>query len=135
MTTIPTADWGRIKAHLQRQGLMDHQGVTTTPKARHCRRCGAAVTAAIDDLGLTTAAHPVPTTTAGELAALLAGLHTFTLMPGRLIFRNARIIRKWSPDEYDVLVQHRCGMPIPPANPLRMTTRRKECDPNAPIPF
>lgn len=128
-------DWQRVKRTLIAKGLMDHQGVTATPKARHCRRCGAAVIAAIDDDGLTTAVDPHPTTVAGELAALLAGIRTYTHIPGyRLLHRRAGRIRMNDPDEYDVLIGHRCRNPPPPINPNRERPR-KEYDDDAPPPF
>lgn len=127
--------WERVKASLVAKGLMDHQGVTAKPKPRHCARCGAAVIAAIDDLGLTVACDPHPTTVAGELDALMRGAATFTPLDGRaLVYRTARRIRQWNPDLYDVLVIHECRMPPPPINPTRIRPRRKD-DSNAPPPF
>ena len=128
-------DFQRVKAKLLRDRLMDHQGVTRTARPRHCGRCHAAVLAGIDDLGITVSVHPTPTTTLGELEALMAGVDTFLLAGGRLIYRNASKIKARSPDEYDVHVTHQCGKPPPPTNPQRMKPPRKEYTNDDPIPF
>lgn len=128
------SDWQRVKRTLTAKRAMDHQGVTAKPRPRHCARCRRAVIAAIDDCLITVSCEPTPTTTAGELEAVFAGLPTFILIPGRLLFRNARRIRAKHPDEYDVLVGHRCDRPPPPKNPKRTITR-KEYAHDAPPPF
>lgn len=117
MTSLPPA----AKRALIAKGLMDDQGVTARPRQRHCRRCGAAVIAALADT-LTVAVHPTPTTVAGELAALLAGARTYQVWGSSMSYRDHWVIRAAvnHPDVVDVHVAHSCGMAAPEANPKRM---------------
>ena len=133
MTPLP---FDVVAAKLQRDGLMDHQGVTRTARLRHCRRCGLSVLAGIDNLGITVACWPTPTTHRGELSALLAGLRTFYRDGDRLISRNQWNIGRVSPDEHDVHVQHRCGDRIPETNPRRnKESLERKSDDYGPPPF
>lgn len=131
MTSLPPA----AKRALLARRAMDHQGVTRKPKPRHCRRCGMAVIAAIDDHGLTTSVSPTPTTAKGELDARLAGLRTFTLWGGEMLYRSYWEIKGLHPDRYDVHVIHECGTPPPEINPKRIKPPIRKEDDNAPPPF
>lgn len=132
MTPLPSA----ARQSLLNKRLMDHQGVTRTARLRHCRRCGLAVLAGIDNLGMTVACWPMAITHRGELSALLAGLRTFYLDGDRLISRWHLNIGRISPDEHDVHIQHRCGDPVPETNPLRVKKPlERKGDDYGPPPF
>lgn len=123
------------KAALVAGGHMDESGATRRPRPAHCRACRLAITAAISDAGFTVKAWPVPTTALGELQALMAGLRTYTALPDELLYRDASRIRGNDADARRVLVEHRCGDPPPPGNPIHAVKRIREYAPNEPPPF
>lgn len=122
----------KATAHLIANGHMDEQAVTHTPKARHCRHCGLAVTAAITDAGFTAACWPTPTTPLGELQALTAGLRTYTALPNDLLHRDDFRIRGRNANQARVLVQHRCGDTPPPPNPVHTAAASSTALPDTP---
>lgn len=108
----------RVQAALIAAGHMDEDRVTRRPRPAHCRTCRHAITAAITDSGFTARCWPTPTTTLGELQALLAGLATYTALPDELLYRDDFRIRTNDANRARVLVEHRCGDPPPPTNPI-----------------
>lgn len=95
-------------------GVMTENRVTRKAKITRCPAgCGALVLAAIDDLCFETFCHPAPTTRAGELQAVLAGLRMHTLIGDELVHRGAHRINSRSADEESAYPDHRCGMHFP----------------------
>lgn len=102
-------------------GVMTSGFITRKAKYRHCPRgCGLIVLTAIDDIGFTTTCDPHPTTTLGELQALLAGRRTYTTVGEELVYRAAHRIVARDTDREPVYVQHECGIPPPPTNELHV---------------
>lgn len=101
----------RIQDHLIDTGAMTEQRVTHTPRPRHCRHCGLAVIAAIDDLGFESVCDPHRLTKQGELEALMHGRWTFAINPygGGMYARRARQIMHRPADEEYVYAAHKCG--------------------------
>lgn len=131
-----TTPWRVIQEHLINDGVMTEQGVTRTPKPRHCRDCGAAVIAAITDLGLEVAVHPTPTTPGGELGALMAGSATYALLDhGEMVHRDQYRIAKRNADQECTYIQHVCGMPQPERNTHFIKEKHEIDSDNAAPPF
>lgn len=128
-----------ITPHLKRaliaKSVITETGLTRKARTRHCR-CGLAVIACIDDLGLDAIAWPTPTTTLGELVAALAGLRTWhhAASSEALIARGPHTIRAKPADTVRVLVQHRCGDP-PPERADTATSAPAAPDYHRPPPF
>lgn len=104
-----TTPWRVIQQSLINQGVMTEQGVTRTPRQRHCSGCGRVVVAAITDLGFEVAVDPLPLTIEGELDALVAGRETYALLDhGELVWRNHHRITFRSADEEQAHALHEC---------------------------
>ncbi len=99
-------------------GHLDSDGVGRRAVATFCRRCSVAILTGYDAdrCGLRVRVDPQPLDALGELAAVMAGLATYTLRTGlagrpELDHRYAERMRGEQPmaGMYDVLAEHRCG--------------------------
>jgi hypothetical protein len=124
-----------VQARLYRECLIDEYGASRRPRPGHCATCRLAVTVAITDSGFTVKAWPTPTTVLGELQALVAGLRTFTALPDALLYRAEDVIRSNDADRRRVLVEHRCGDPPPPMNPVHLVKAIPSTTGNEAPPF
>ena len=111
-----------LPPHIQRaliaDGTITETGLTHTPQPRTCPHCGHRTLTAIDDLGTDATTWAWPTTTIGELTALLTGLRTWHRNThGELTARGPHTITAKPANRYDVHTQHRCDDPPPPAKP------------------
>lgn len=114
-----SAPWQAIKARLVADGQMSDQGVTRTPKARHCRDCGRSVIAAITDLGFEIAVEPMATTPAGEFTALMNGGETYALLDhGEMVWRSQHRIAYATPNKERTHAMHECEKAPPEKNPI-----------------
>lgn len=127
-----------VLEHLIDDGTITENRVGHTARIVRCpSRCGLLVLAAIDDLGFESFCHPAPTTVAGELAAVLAGLRMHTVIAGQLVARGAHRMLAKNADEEPAFPQHQCGKAMAfPMNPIHAERQRaafpKDTDP---IPF
>lgn len=141
--SLPT--WLRTK--LQRDGLMDDNGLTRRARARRCTTCRTYLLAGLDgDLCAFPAyVDPTPLSAHGEAAALILGRRTYALWHrgGRLeLTPRDRWQIKGSPaghpkNRFDVHAEHICGsgpLPSAPSVHERFTTA-VPLTPNAPAPF
>lgn len=120
-TTMP--DW--LIQKLAGDGILDPDTrLTHKPKPRRCPHCHAIVLAALNDLGIPTRLDLWPTTSAGELFALLTGRTTYALDHGELYPRNAWHIAGRPADGHRVHVAHECHGPPLPTNPKFMPAPR-----------
>ena len=117
--------WQRVRDQLINDGAMTEQGVTRTPKPRHCRDCGRAVIAAIDANGFEVAVEPTPTTPAGELGVLLAGGRTYALIYGAMHYRTARRIEYQDANNETVHAMHECGKAPPETHPAYLAKKER----------
>ena len=125
----------RAQAALIRDGHMDEDRVTRTPRPGHCRHCHLAVTAAITDAGFTVLLWPVPTTPLGELQARLAGLRTFTALEHDVLYRDDYRITGRNANQVPVHVEHHCGHTPPPPNPVHAAQQSARSCFDGPPPF
>lgn len=131
-----STQWQRVKDHLIADGAMSEQGVTHTPKPRHCRHCGRAVIAAITDLGFEVAVEPTPTTPAGELGELMAGGQTYAIVYGQMVWRNSHRIQYRDANNETTHAMHQCGKAPPETHPAFLAKKaRTEWREGDPIPF
>ena len=131
-----SAPWQAIKARLVADGQMSDQGVTRTPKQRHCRDCGRVVIAAITDLGFEVAVEPSATTTFGELTALMNGGETYALLDhGEMVWRSQHRIAYASPDKERTHAMHECGKAPPERNSLFEIKAKPRTEYTDTIPF
>lgn len=131
--TIP---WSVTRDHLIADGTMTEQGVTRTPKPRHCRHCGRAVIAAITVDGFEVAVEPFPTTIAGELHTLMAGGQTYALLPDAMILRSWWRIKGADANSETVHAKHECGKAPPEIHPAyKAKNAANEWREGDPIPF
>lgn len=80
---------------------------TTAPLVHACRRCHTPVIYGLAE-GVTARADLLPITSAGEIAAVLAGRQTYTVRRSGLIRRDAG--RRADPTlASPVLAEHRCS--------------------------
>lgn len=135
----------RVKAHLEAQGVL-RQGLTSTPRLRHCRGCGLAVWAFIDPVWAShiRALDPFPIGRTDEHRAMLAGQATWewrhrSVTPVERFADPALNIVALAPaDTVPVFVAHHCGTRYPPNRVMTVgrgffPTRLP--GPDDPIPF
>lgn len=123
MTTTAMPDW--LTHHLIAKGVMTESRLTRNARPRRCTRCGTYTLVGLDADTLAFEAHaePTPTTSAGELQALLAGRRTWTLHHGRLEQRDADDIRLDPADQAgNIHAEHTCGSPPLPVHPAFLQT-------------
>lgn len=112
------------------EGHVTETGLTRTPRHRPCRRCGQRTLAAIDDCGFDAITWGWPTTSVGELLAVIAGRHRWHVgFAGGLILRGPQTTKAKPPGVVDVHVEHHCADPPPPPAPSVTPHRTR-----APIP-
>lgn len=114
MTTLPIA----IKAKLDNDGVLTRNGVTRWARPNRCRSCRAATLAGLH-YGFEIHACPIPITPIQEVAALLNGKHTFTVVFREMVLRDKWRIAAASADDVDVFLEHECGMRPPERNAKR----------------
>lgn len=87
--------------------------ITTTVTPEIHPRCNTLVLTGTAE-GLRACVDPTPLNTAGEIAAIVAGLPTYTLLRSGLVHRDpSRIADPWMAQAGPVLPQHACHRPIP----------------------
>lgn len=102
--------------------LIRSDGIGRRCKPRRCRDCGEHVVVGLDGdrCARVVSAQPGPISREIEVAAIILGRKTFTLLPlvnsksfpaFELIERTPSMIRRNS--IWDVLSEHRCGSPMP----------------------
>lgn len=134
MTTTTQAMPAWLTQKLVADGVLDPRTrLTSRLRPRRCTSCGAWTLAALDDLGQPAYLEPDPTTSAGELFALLTGRATYALDRGEIYPRNAWHIAGRPADTEKTYVTHACQSPPMPANP-KFTPRPKPATTNTP-PF
>lgn len=111
-------DWERVHARRRAEGFEDESGYSRRARAGRCDKCRAPIMAGLDGdlLAFTARCDPWPVDAQGELLALLTGRRTYRLRwSGRyeLDPRTVIEIRGASTSDVEVLVEHRCGQPIP----------------------
>lgn len=117
---MTSAPW--LQQHLIAEGHVTEKGLTRTPQQRTCRDCGQRLLAGIDRSGFDAWTWAWPTTTTGELAAVLRGVPTWHLSAhGGLIYRSSHTIAAKPASDVAVHVGHRCGDPPPPAASVTAT--------------
>jgi len=103
-----------LTRHLIQTGVMTTDYVTKKSKHRRCPTCGLFTLVGLDEFPHRIAVDIMPTTSAGELFALLTGRRSFALdvdelyerTAGRLLFRPA--------DTHPVYITHEChSLPLP----------------------
>jgi len=122
-----------LERHLIQTGVMTEDRVTKHARHRRCPTCGLFTLVGLDELPRKVAVDPLPTTSAGELFALLTGRRSFALdvnelyerTAGRLLFRPA--------DTHPVYITHQCGSIPLPVNTKFMP--KKPADTDGDIPF
>lgn len=125
-----------VRRALIANGVISDTGLTRNARYRRCRRgCGLILLAAIDDLGIDAWAWPNPTTTGGELTALLSGLTTWANPDARLLHRTSSKITHRPAHTERVYVQHRCTDPQPETNSATVIAKRNTADYSQPPPF
>jgi hypothetical protein len=131
MTDLPA--W--LQVTLIEQGVMTKDRVTKHAHPRRCQDCGLYTLTGLDDL-LPKVVHAdlLPTTTVGELTALMSGRRTFGLDHGEFYIRTAGRIGFRAADHTQVHAEHSCGSPPLPVNPKFMPARFKNPDTDV-IPF
>lgn len=116
MATI--APW--LQDKLIHDGVLTHDKVTRKPQQRTCPTCRVRVLVAIEHLATTTVTvDATPTTTKGELDALLTGRSTFA------VFDRESIERRFDFDITDIDAdkagnihpEHQCNAPPLPVHP------------------
>lgn len=124
-TTTPQAMPAWLTQKLVADGVMDATTrLTSRLRPRRCAGCGLYGMAALDDLGLPVLLELHPTTSAGELFALLTGRASYGLDFGELYPRTAAHITARPADREKTYVTHACHSPPIPAN-ARFTPRPK----------
>ncbi len=121
-----------LRRKLIDDGTMTEDGVTKRARQRH-HVCGMLVLAGIDDLSIEAIADPWPVTVADELAALLAGRCTWTLIGEEMVYRAAHRIRYRNADEEPAYVEHICGVRAYPQNPRHKKPRTRARSDNPPF--
>lgn len=117
----PITPW--IIDRLIRSGAMTESGLTRRARPRPCPSCGAWTVCGLDAdlLALEARCDATPLTALGEVLALAAGRRTVELVRTR---GRLQLEQRWADHiegrpagagTYDVLAEHRCGQPIPPA--------------------
>ena len=139
-----TATWTRIREVLVAAGRLHPQGHTRRAQPRLCRRCDARVLIGLDAdvAALPVTVDPTPLTPLGEALAQLEGRYTVELFPdarGHVMDTrtDTRILHRPA-DVAQVLPEHRCGTPLPPAltRPPDPDIRHTPLPPSgAPAPF
>ena len=101
-----------------RQGINYASGFGSVARLRKCGRCGGTILKGLDDewcAGEATV-EPAFVSEVGEALALLDGRSTYRLLgqaKPQLFYRNAEEIRHGHLSGWRVVVEHRCGKPIP----------------------
>lgn len=103
-----------LERHLIQTGVMTQDRVTKHAQHRRCPSCGLFTLVGLDEFPHRITVDIMPTTSAGELFALLTGRRSFALdvdelyerTAGRLLFRPA--------DTHPVYITHECNsLPLP----------------------
>jgi hypothetical protein len=111
-TTMPA--W--LERHLIQTGVMTSDHVTKHARHRRCPNCGLFTLVGLDEYPKRVAVDPIPTTTAGELFALLTGRHTYALDGHELYERTAGRLEHRRADDTPVYATHQCHSPPLPIN-------------------
>ena len=116
-TTMPA--W--LTRHLIQTGVIVVDPLTTdriTKNAQHrrCPNCGLFTLVGLDEFPHRIAVDPLPTTSAGELFALLTGRRSFALDSGELYERTAGRLLYRPADTHPAYAEHQCGSPPLPIN-------------------
>lgn len=120
---------------LEADGIYDGTTrLSRTAKPRRCPKCWAPVLAGLDEFSRPTWLNADPTTSAGELLAVIAGQPTYALDCGQLYARDRWHIGGRPADAHRVHTPHVCHGPPPPTN-AKFTTRWTRPDHNQPPPF
>lgn len=115
----PANPW--LVDHLKATGALTESGLSRRARPRRCPTCSAWTVSGLDAdiLAFETHADPVPLSALGEVLALAAGRRTVELglSRGRL-----ELEQRWADHiasrpagtgRYDVLAEHRHGLPVP----------------------
>lgn len=129
MNTTPTLN-PQIFAHLQRQGVITADRVTTKPTTRTCRTCGAPIIAALEDeptMRFRIELTPHFLTPYGELTCLMTDTPTYTYTPTSIRWRHPTTITNKPANTTNVMAHHKCTNPTfehgpPPQPPTKTTT-------------
>lgn len=121
----PLTPW--IVERLIRSGAMTETGLTRRARPRPCPTCGTWTVCGLDadTLALEARCDVTPLTALGEVLVLATGRRTVELIHTR---GRLQLEQRWADhiegrpagglpglSPYDVLAEHRCGQPIPPA--------------------
>lgn len=114
--TLTTAD--RVRRHLITTGAVTERGVARAARIGACRDCGAVIVRGLDSdvAALDVAVDLASVDELGELLALTAGRVTYDAVTGTgRIELNPRDqpAHLTRPRRHPVLVEHRCGQPLP----------------------
>jgi hypothetical protein len=124
-----------LVVQLEADGIYDSATrLSRKAKPRRCRRCGTFTLAGLDDLSRPTWLDYLPTTSGGELFALLVGRGTYALDCGELYPREALHIEGRPADLHPVHVAHDCNGPPMPVNE-KYAPKRIRTNYDGPIPF
>ena len=104
-----------LTQHLIQTGVMTEDRITKHAQHRRCPHCGLFTLVGLDDLlPKVVTVDPQPTTSAGELFALLTGRRSFALDSGELYERTAGRLLFRPADTHPVYITHECGsIPLP----------------------
>jgi hypothetical protein len=95
-------------------GVMTSDRVTKHARPRRCPTCHLYTILGLDEFPHRVAVDPLPTTSAGELFALLTGRRSFALDAGELYERTAGRLLFRPADTHPVYATHQCGsLPLP----------------------
>ena len=104
-----------LTRHLIQTGAMTEDRITKHAQHRRCPTCGLFTLVGLDDLlPSRIAVDPLPTTSAGELFALLTGRRSFALDVDELYERTAGRLLYRPADTHPVYITHEChSLPLP----------------------
>jgi len=122
-----------LTRHLIQTGVMTADYITKKSKHQRCPHCGLYTLVGLDEFPHPIAVDPMPTTTPGELFALLTGRRSFALDGDELYERDAGRLEHRRADDTPVYAEHRCGSPPLPINQRFIPTKPADLD--GPPPF
>jgi len=103
-----------LTRHLIQTGAMTQDRITKHAQHRRCPHCGLFTLVGLDEFPHRIAVDIMPTTSAGELFALLGGRRSFALDGTELYERTADRLLFRPADTHPAYVTHECGsIPLP----------------------